>query len=216
MARGRECHALQEQEHDKGEITEFVFPAFPHLLQALKQARGPAAGRTCWQCGAGKMLKKCCVLMQNLIFSFSTAGTVCPAICLPGKHKLCGVGWACWAAESRQWGRYSRKQLWGQIPPHSLQPAQSGTPKSHLDSTDTQHESSPCKMMTFIKAVNTCWEQLLSIARHQRAAGEAAKIPVVSPETQGTARQVSAALCTPTSSNTSRSTITRSSVQKEL
>jgi len=114
MPRGRECHALQKQERDREGITELELPALPLLLQALKQARGPAVGGTCWQHGAGKILKKCCVLMQNLIFldwyfyeylsltflifllssrmNQDTLDTVCPTICLPGKHKLWGLG----------------------------------------------------------------------------------------------------------------------------
>ena len=92
------------------------------------------------------------------------------------------------------------------------QPAQPGTPESHLEPAATGHEGSPCKMTTFIKTANMCLEQLLNITQYWRAAGEATEIPVTSPEIQGTARQASAAPCTPPSSNISRSATTRSSV----
>lgn len=125
----------------------------------------------------------------------------------PSAHQanMSSGDWGGLAAESRQWGRYSREQLWGQVPN-----AQPGTPRATW-TQQMQGTKAHLAVFTFIETTNMCLEKLLNITQHQRAAGETNEIPVTSPEIQRTARQVSAAPCIHMSSNI-RSTTTRSSV----
>lgn len=103
---------------------------------------------------------------------------VCPALCLPGKHKPWEWGWACWAAESR--GDTASSSSGDRPPAYSQAP-----PRAIWSQPDTGHESSPCKITAFIKIANTCLEQLLNVTQHQRAAGETTEIPAPSPESRG-------------------------------
>lgn len=161
-------------------------------------------GRTCWQHGAGRILKRSCVLIQNLIFLdwclFEHLSLIFLILILPEQirkqYMLCAQLSACQAnTGSGNWGGLAGQQRAGETqqatalgtdtsPPHtpSLQP---GTPENHLEPADTGHKSSPCKITAFIKIANTCLEQLLNITQHQRAADETTEIPAPSPESRG-------------------------------
>lgn len=176
----------------------------PLPLWALERAKGPAVGRTRWQHGAGKILKRSCVLIQNLIFLdwclFEHLSLIFLILILPEQirkqYMLCAQLSACQAnTGSGNWGGLAGQQRAGKTqqatalgtdtsppPTPSLQP---GTPENHLEPADTGHKSSPCKITAFIKIANTCLEQLLNITQHQRAADETTEIPAPSPESRG-------------------------------
>ena len=174
------------------------------------------------------MLKRCCVLMQNLVFldwrSFEHLSLIFLIFLLSSRMNQEALDAACPALLARQTQALgtgvgllgSREQAAGAMQQETALGAdpcpQPGTPESHLEPAATGHEGSPCKMTTFIKTAYMCLEQVLNITQYWRAAGEATEIPVTSPEIQGTARQASAAPRTPPSSNIGRSATTRSSV----